>query len=284
MAAGSNPSIRPAVSYALLRRSGAGAIVAAFAALGLVGPAGAAGTESPTAPPLSRLPACQACHGVDGVATVDGAPNLAGQRAAYLEAQLANFRSRERKHELMNAIAAQLSDAEIEALAKYWSEQPAGGTLAADARKAAAVASDVTFPADFPANFVVYRTSEDPESRTITKDWANRAALDAARAGQPLPLAAAIVVETLAAKSDAGKLVAEKPVSYVVFAARAGWGERIPALLRNGDWQFGAFAPERGAQRLKNQATCLACHKPQAAKSFLFTYDELAAHAKTSAK
>jgi cytochrome c553 len=242
----------------------------------------AVGTESvhdSASPPPARLAACQACHGVDGISTVDGAPNLAGQRASYLESQLTNFRSRERRHELMNAIASQLSDAEIGALATYWSSLPPAGTLARDARTAAAVASDVTFPRAFPEGFAAYRTSDDAESGTVTRDWANRAALEAARDGRPLPEEAVIVVETLAARTEAGRPVAGKPISYVVFAARAGWGDRIPELLRNANWQFGAFAPDR-SPRLKNQATCLACHKPQAAKSFMFTYDELAEYAR----
>lgn len=228
---------------------------------------------------LARLSACQACHGVDGIATFDGAPNLAGQRAPYLESQLRQFRSKDRKHDLMNAIAGQLSDGEIAALARHWSGLPNAGTLKDDARDAGAVASDVTFPSTFPNDFEVYLTNADPASKVVVRDWANRAALDAARAGKPLPDDAIIVVQTSSGRMEGERLVADAPLSYAVFAARAGWGDRIPDLLRNGDWQFGAFSAD-GEQMLKNQAACLACHKPQAAQSFMFTYDSLATHAK----
>lgn len=227
----------------------------------------------------ARLVACQACHGVDGIATFDGAPNLAGQPASYLEAQLKHFRSTDRKHELMNAIASQLADDEIAALAAHWSGLPSAGVLGADARKAAAVTSDVAFPSTFPQDFEVYLVNENADAKVIVRDWANRAALNAARMGKPLPEDAVVVVETLSTRTESERLVADAPLAYVVFAARAGWGDRIPELLRNGNWQFGAFSPDRTPQ-LKNQAACLACHKPQATKSFMFTYDQLADHAK----
>lgn len=228
---------------------------------------------------LTRLAACRACHGADGIAILEGAPNLAGQPASYLEAQLGLFRSKERKHAVMNAIAAQLSDGEIAALARHWSGLPRAGSAKDVDRAQGVVASDVVFPAGFPEGFEVYRTAADPNAKTVVRDWANRAALEAARAGKPLPEDAVIVVETASGRIEGEKLVADAPLSYAVFAARAGWGERIPELLRNGNWQFGAFSADR-EPRLQNQAACLACHKPQAAQSFMFTYDTLAAHAK----
>lgn len=228
---------------------------------------------------LARLAACQACHGTDGIAVFDGAPNLAGQPAPYLEAQLSRFRSKDRQHELMNAIAAQLSDDEIAALARHWSGLPHAGTAKSDERARGAVASDVVFPSTFPNDFEVYQTNTDPEAKIVARDWANRSALAAARAGKPLPEDAVIVVQTSSGRMEGERLVPDQPMSYVVFAARAGWGERIPELLRNGNWQFGAFAPD-GTQKLQNQAPCLACHKPQAAQSFMFTYERLAEYAK----
>ena len=64
---------------------------------------------------------CFACHGVDGVATADGlaadknVPNLAGEPDLYLQFQLVFFRKGVRKNEVMNAMAEQLSDDDIDA-------------------------------------------------------------------------------------------------------------------------------------------------------------------------
>ncbi len=64
--------------------------------------------------------ACALCHGPNGVATMPGAPNLAGQQAIYLSEQLKNYRSGKRQHEVMTYIAKPLTDAEITQLAAWY--------------------------------------------------------------------------------------------------------------------------------------------------------------------
>jgi cytochrome c553 len=63
---------------------------------------------------------CQACHGLDGMSKVPDAPNIAGQNAAYLVAQLRAFKSGARKNEAMTLVASTLSDQEMEDLAAYF--------------------------------------------------------------------------------------------------------------------------------------------------------------------
>jgi len=74
-------------------------------------------------PPPGRLKAqmCATCHGPLGVSVTPDAPHLAGQPRIYLVAQLKAFRAATRKHEVMNVIAKPLSDADIEALADWYS-------------------------------------------------------------------------------------------------------------------------------------------------------------------
>ncbi|MGW9232644.1 c-type cytochrome [Pseudorhizobium sp. NPDC055634] len=64
--------------------------------------------------------ACVACHGADGLATVEDAPNLAGENAIYIDTQLKAFRMGKRRHEIMSEIAAGLGDADIRALADWY--------------------------------------------------------------------------------------------------------------------------------------------------------------------
>lgn len=64
---------------------------------------------------------CAGCHGADGVSAQDDWPNLAGQKAAYLESALKAFRDGERKNALMSGMATGLSDADIANLAAYFS-------------------------------------------------------------------------------------------------------------------------------------------------------------------
>ena len=99
-----------------------------------------------------------------------------------------------------------------------------------------------------------------------------------------MPDGSMIVVETSAAKRDAagklvrgsdGQLVPGAAQSYAVSGSAAGWGDAIPEVLRNGNWHYGQFDANR-APLTRNQAICLACHKPQAEHSFVFTWDDLA--------
>lgn len=70
------------------------------------------------------LPACMACHGPNGAGVPAQYPRLGGQHAAYVEAQLQAFRKGARNKpdnntDVMEAVAAKLSDADIKALAQY---------------------------------------------------------------------------------------------------------------------------------------------------------------------
>jgi cytochrome c553 len=84
--------------------------------------AGPASAQSP-APDVGRAKsqACATCHGPLGIATAPDAPHLAGQPDMYLAAQLRAYRSGARQHPVMNVIAKPLSDADIAALASWYS-------------------------------------------------------------------------------------------------------------------------------------------------------------------
>jgi cytochrome c553 len=74
--------------------------------------------------PVRSIPACLACHGPTGAGNAAAAyPRLGGQHSAYLATQLKAYRSGERKAgangQMMSAVAAKLTDQEIEALASY---------------------------------------------------------------------------------------------------------------------------------------------------------------------
>jgi cytochrome c553 len=64
---------------------------------------------------------CAVCHGVDGLSKIPEAPNLAGQNENYLIEQLTAFKTGERKNEMMSVVIQNLSDADIENLAAYYS-------------------------------------------------------------------------------------------------------------------------------------------------------------------
>lgn len=71
---------------------------------------------------FSGVAACSSCHGIDAKGTSQ-LPRLAGQHAAYLEAQLKQFHERERTNDnaIMHAITSKMTALEMAAVAEYLS-------------------------------------------------------------------------------------------------------------------------------------------------------------------
>lgn len=233
---------------------------------------------------------CAACHGANGVSVSDTIPNLAGQKAAYLEGQLRALSSGARKNAVMNAIAPQLSAADIANVAAYFASLP-GASVAADKSGflPALARTNVTLPASYSTGFTKYQTVNRTDLNQVRYLYANEVALRAAREGKPLPDGSLLVLEQHAAKLDADKkpvvgpdgyYVADRLLAYTVMERGAGWGKDIPEILRNGDWQYAAFTPARQLRTTANQAECLACHKPLDKDSYMFSYKALTEAAK----
>ena len=68
----------------------------------------------------NKAQVCAVCHGTLGVSVTPDAPNLAGQPAIYLAAQLRAYRGGVRKHEVMSLMAKPLSDDDITLLAAWF--------------------------------------------------------------------------------------------------------------------------------------------------------------------
>ena len=239
---------------------------------------GALASQPQTAPTPAApvdVSACQACHGENGISRNPRVPNIAGQQQAYLAAQLQAFRAGTRRNDSMQAIAAQLSDADIAALAAYWNGRPAAPAGAHGQTSAGpAIPSRMTFPAGFPTGFTSYERITAEGGGTAER-YVNDTALAAARAGRPLPDGSVIVV----VNRDA----AGAPASYAAMAALPGRGESVPALLRNGNWDYALFDAAGARNDRLNQAPCLACHRPKADSSFVFTLAAIRARAQPPA-
>lgn len=75
---------------------------------------------------------CAACHGADGVSVNPLWPNLAGQGASYLVAQLKAFKEGTRENPLMTSQAMMLSEQDMADLAVYFEGLPAPVQAVAD--------------------------------------------------------------------------------------------------------------------------------------------------------
>lgn len=80
----------------------------------------------------SRSVTCAACHGAAGISANPLWPNIAGQSAAYLVAQLKAFKEGARNNPLMNSQAMMLSDQDMADLAVYFESLPGPAQAVAD--------------------------------------------------------------------------------------------------------------------------------------------------------
>jgi cytochrome c553 len=234
---------------------------------------------------------CAACHGANGVSVNDAIPNLAAQRAGYIETQLKAFKEGRRKLAgavnptvIMNAIAAQLSTDDIASVAAYFASLPGAAAGAKSAALPNVARTRVTFPQSYKETFTKYHTINFSPAKQVRYYYANPAALAAARSGKTLPDGSSIFVEVYDAKLDAknnpitgadGFFAPDKLARYVAMARDSGWGEDIPELLRNENWNYAIFKTDKQYLPI-NQAECLACHKPLSNVSYLFTLQQLA--------
>ena len=202
--------------------------------------------------------ACAACHGANGVSVSDATPNLAAQRAGYLEAQLKAYKAGTRKQPgatsptaIMSAMAAQLSAEDIANVAAYFASLPGATPGAKSALLPNVATTRVTFPEGYKESFRKYDTINFPATKQVRYFYANMPAVTAAKAGKPLPDGSVLFVEVYAAKLDAdnkpvtgadGFFVADKLLQYTAMASGEGWGKDIPicCATRTGTMRFSA--------------------------------------------
>lgn len=235
---------------------------------------------------------CAACHGANGVSVSDTLPNLAGQRAPYIEGQLKAYKDGTRKlpgavtpTAIMSAIATQLTADQMANVAAYYAAQPSATAGAKSPLPPAIAKIKVTFPEGYQQSFTKYHTINFPAAKEVRYYYGNQAAVAAAKAGKSLPDGSVLFVEVYSAKLDANKnpvtgadgfFEPDALVRYTAMAREAGWGDDIPDMLRNENWHYAVFTKDKQQQAGVNQALCLACHKPLSDVSYTFTLKQLA--------
>ncbi len=150
---------------------------------------------------------------------------------------------------------------------------PASGNAAGDR---------VAFPRELGVLYATFETDKDGPSGYYRETYADQAALDAVKAGKPIPYGTVLVravydvlrdSKGVPAKDANGRLTKTKLLSVNVMEKRAGWGGRYSA----GEWDFQSFAPD-GTRRAKPSASaCFACHNRVQAQDFVFSLDKLKA-------
>ncbi len=74
---------------------------------------------------------CQGCHGLRGYSVITLIPKLAGQYAHYIAKELRNYQEGSRSHQIMSAMAASISDEDLDDIAAHFAVQKkmSGGNL-----------------------------------------------------------------------------------------------------------------------------------------------------------
>ncbi|MBS1189494.1 MAG: cytochrome class [Rhodocyclaceae bacterium] len=92
----------------------------------------AAGSVVQAAPATPEMlsNACAGCHGTNGVSAGFSMPSLAGQNRVAIAEAMKGFKSGERPSSVMGRLAKGYSDAEIEAMADFFSKQKAAPAAA----------------------------------------------------------------------------------------------------------------------------------------------------------
>ena len=140
----------------------------------------------------------------------------------------------------------------------------------------------------FPENWdkgVMYATVDRYDTKQYREFYASKEAVDAARAGRPIPDGSILTLAAYAAKVDAagapikdanGRFIKDKLVAVNSMQKKAGWGQDIPAEIRNGDWIYQSFTSDGKVNDRANLAGCYQCHLPYKADDYLTNMAKLA--------
>lgn len=146
----------------------------------------------------------------------------------------------------------------------------------------------IAFPADYDKG-VLFTTVDRPDNKQYREFYTSAAALQAAKDGQPLPSGTVITMVQYAAKLDPqgnpekdanGRFIKTNVRAYAVMEKRTGWGTEYPDNIRNGEWEYQAFKPDKTPNPEANLTNCFTCHKPLDKQDFVFLYDKMKAAAK----
>lgn len=131
---------------------------------------------------------------------------------------------------------------------------------------------------------VLYAVVDRVDIKEVRDLYFNRESARVVKPGQPLPSGTVItMVHFKAQVNDKGELIKDPNGRLVkgelnrigVMETRMGWGGEYPEALRNGEWEYALFRPDGSRNETANVKGCFECHKPEAKRDFVFTFERL---------
>ncbi len=139
----------------------------------------------------------------------------------------------------------------------------------------------------FPENFdkgTLYAIVDRYDIKQYRELYATPAAVEAVRKGQPIPSGTVLTLVQYKAQVDAagnptkdanGRFQKGDLVAYAVMEKRAGWGTEYKDDIRNGEWEYQVFGPDKKVNDKANLNGCFQCHKPHAGLDFVISLASL---------
>jgi plastocyanin len=139
----------------------------------------------------------------------------------------------------------------------------------------------------FPENFdkdTLYAVVDRYDNKQYRELYATPAAVEAVRKGQPIPSGTVLTLVQYKAQVDAagnptkdaqGRFQKGDLVAYAVMEKRDGWGTEYKDDIRNGEWEYQVFGPDKKVNDKANLTACFQCHKPHAGLDFVISLASL---------
>jgi hypothetical protein len=140
----------------------------------------------------------------------------------------------------------------------------------------------------FPENYakgVLYTTVDRPDNKQFRELYAPKEAIDALKAGKPIPSGAVLTMVNYKAKLGAdgnpekdanGRFMKTDEIAGIaVMEKRAGWGTEYGDDIRNGEWEYQAFKADKTVNDKANLKSCFTCHKPLDKQDFVFSFEKM---------
>lgn len=146
-----------------------------------------------------------------------------------------------------------------------------------------AAGDKVAFPADYDKG-ELYATVDRHDVKRVHELYATPVAVAAVRAGKPIPSGTVLTLvqykamvddKGVPARDANGRFRKGELFSYAVMEKRAGWGVEYADDVRNGEWEYQSFTPDRKVNEKANLATCFQCHKPHAGQDYVISLARL---------
>ena len=142
----------------------------------------------------------------------------------------------------------------------------------------------VAFPADY-AKGVLYTTVDRADNKQFRELYAPQAAIEAVKAGKPIPSGTVLTMVNFKAKLGAdgnpekdanGRFIkTDEGAGIAVMEKRTGWGAEYGDDVRNGEWEYQAFKADKTVNDKANLKGCFTCHKPLDKQDFVFSFDKI---------